>query len=417
MTDVTHQPTASPPSRSTDADRDPDGFRAGAWPAASSEYGFAIIRDHGIPQDLIDRAEEKAKAVLRAARRGQAQLSDPRRRRRARLYAVRDRDRQGRQGVTTSRNSGTSGASLPAGHPLPRGDGRQCLAGRSRRASRRPSSSCTTRSTRRGSRSSRRSRAILGVDEDYFADTVARRQFGDAPAPLSAAERSRPATTSAPARMRTSTPSPCCSAPRKRGWSCKTKDGRWLPVSPKPGELVVNIGDMLQRLTNGVLRSTTHRVVNPAPDRREPCALLDALLPPLPPRFHDRGAARHACRRARSRSGRRSAATIISRSGCARSSSPDPDAVAARMSKQVQPSPEVSNGDRCTVVAGTARRQVGHRRGLATSSKAGHCHDQRPAGRRRPVQDARQERRRRARTLAAELSPRQPGWRGRSRAG
>ena len=30
-----------------------------------------------------------------------------------------------------------------------------------------------------------------------------------------------------------------------------------------PGELVVNIGDMLQRLTNGVLRSTSHRVVNP----------------------------------------------------------------------------------------------------------------------------------------------------------
>jgi isopenicillin N synthase-like dioxygenase len=35
-----------------------------------------------------------------------------------------------------------------------------------------------------------------------------------------------------------------------------------------PGELVVNIGDMLQRLTNGVLRSTTHRVVNPPPERR-----------------------------------------------------------------------------------------------------------------------------------------------------
>ena len=45
------------------------------------------------------------------------------------------------------------------------------------------------------------------------------------------------------------------------------RDGDWLPVTPKPGELAVNIGDMLQRLTNGVLRSTSHRVVNPAPDR------------------------------------------------------------------------------------------------------------------------------------------------------
>ena len=46
------------------------------------------------------------------------------------------------------------------------------------------------------------------------------------------------------------------------------RDGRWLPVAPREGELVVNIGDMLQRLTNDVLRSTTHRVRNPAPERR-----------------------------------------------------------------------------------------------------------------------------------------------------
>ena len=51
------------------------------------------------------------------------------------------------------------------------------------------------------------------------------------------------------------------------GLELKTRDGRWLAVSPEPGELVVNIGDMLQRLTNGRLRSTSHRVVNPAPER------------------------------------------------------------------------------------------------------------------------------------------------------
>jgi isopenicillin N synthase-like dioxygenase len=41
----------------------------------------------------------------------------------------------------------------------------------------------------------------------------------------------------------------------------------WLPVNPPAGSLVVNIGDMLQRLTNHVLPSTSHRVVNPAPER------------------------------------------------------------------------------------------------------------------------------------------------------
>ena len=46
------------------------------------------------------------------------------------------------------------------------------------------------------------------------------------------------------------------------------RDGNWLPVQPKEGELAVNVGDMLQRLTNNVLRSTTHRVMNPAPERR-----------------------------------------------------------------------------------------------------------------------------------------------------
>jgi len=45
------------------------------------------------------------------------------------------------------------------------------------------------------------------------------------------------------------------------------RDGRWLDVKPPKGALVVNIGDMLQRLTNHMLPSTTHRVVNPSQER------------------------------------------------------------------------------------------------------------------------------------------------------
>jgi len=47
------------------------------------------------------------------------------------------------------------------------------------------------------------------------------------------------------------------------GLEIKTRDGHWLAVNPLAGSIVCNVGDMLQRLTNGVLRSTTHRVANP----------------------------------------------------------------------------------------------------------------------------------------------------------
>jgi isopenicillin N synthase-like dioxygenase len=47
------------------------------------------------------------------------------------------------------------------------------------------------------------------------------------------------------------------------GLELQRRDGRWLAVDTLPGHVVVNVGDMLQRLTNHVLVSTTHRVVNP----------------------------------------------------------------------------------------------------------------------------------------------------------
>lgn len=51
------------------------------------------------------------------------------------------------------------------------------------------------------------------------------------------------------------------------GLELLTREGRWIGVNPPPGALVINIGDMLQRLTNHVLPSTTHRVRNPASAR------------------------------------------------------------------------------------------------------------------------------------------------------
>jgi isopenicillin N synthase-like dioxygenase len=48
------------------------------------------------------------------------------------------------------------------------------------------------------------------------------------------------------------------------GLQIQKKDGSWLSVTALPEQIVVNVGDMLARLTNDKLKSTTHRVVNPA---------------------------------------------------------------------------------------------------------------------------------------------------------
>ncbi len=47
------------------------------------------------------------------------------------------------------------------------------------------------------------------------------------------------------------------------GLQILSKSGEWVGVTSLPEQIVVNVGDMLQRLTNNKLKSTTHRVVNP----------------------------------------------------------------------------------------------------------------------------------------------------------
>jgi isopenicillin N synthase-like dioxygenase len=47
------------------------------------------------------------------------------------------------------------------------------------------------------------------------------------------------------------------------GLEVKSRQGEWVPFTAEADTIVVNIGDMLQRLTNHVYPSTTHRVVNP----------------------------------------------------------------------------------------------------------------------------------------------------------
>lgn len=67
------------------------------------------------------------------------------------------------------------------------------------------------------------------------------------------------------------------------------KDGKWRPIHALNGQIVVDSGDMLQNLTNGVLKSTTHRVVNPGNDHSRRFSMpffvhprSEVVLNPLP---------------------------------------------------------------------------------------------------------------------------------------
>lgn len=51
------------------------------------------------------------------------------------------------------------------------------------------------------------------------------------------------------------------------GLEILARDGSWLPVRNLPGQIIVNAGDMLQNMTNGYYKSTTHRVTNNGMDR------------------------------------------------------------------------------------------------------------------------------------------------------
>lgn len=51
------------------------------------------------------------------------------------------------------------------------------------------------------------------------------------------------------------------------GLELLSAENEWKAINASSGEIVINVGDMLQRLTNNVMKSTTHRVVNPPKEK------------------------------------------------------------------------------------------------------------------------------------------------------
>ena len=71
------------------------------------------------------------------------------------------------------------------------------------------------------------------------------------------------------------------------GLQVQTNHGDWINVEPDRDALIVNVGDMLHQWSNGVLKSTPHRVVNLSGRERYSCAFfydpyVDTVIEPLP---------------------------------------------------------------------------------------------------------------------------------------
>ena len=247
-----------------DATKDPDAF-ADKLGHSFEEYGFAVIADHGIPEALIHRAEEKAKEFF-------ALPDDVKRK-----YLIEGGG--GQRGYTPFGIETAKGATafdlkefwhvgrdLPLGHKF-RDHMPDNVWPSEVRGFKETFQELYASFEDAGLKILKAIARFLKIDEDYFVDTV---RDGNSVMrllhyPPIQGEPGSNVRAGAHEDINTIT---LLLGAEEAGLELLTKDGRWIPVAPNPGELVVNIGDMLQRLTNGVLRSTTHRVVNPPAARR-----------------------------------------------------------------------------------------------------------------------------------------------------
>lgn len=244
------------------ADQDPAGF-AGAIGASFEQYGFAVVRDHGIAPAIIAAAEAEARAFFAlpdAAKRRYHQAGGGG----ARGYTP--------FGVETAKDATASdlkefwhvGRDLPPGHSFETDMAQNVwpveIAG-FRPAQQALFAALDEAGGRLLKAIGRYLDMPSGSLEDAAADGNSVLRLLHYP-PVSGDA----AGVRAGAHEDINTITLLLGA-EEAGLELLTREGEWLPVAPPPGALVVNVGDMLQRLTAGRLRSTTHRVSNPVAAR------------------------------------------------------------------------------------------------------------------------------------------------------
>jgi isopenicillin N synthase-like dioxygenase len=244
-------------------DADPSGF-AQAIGASFERYGFAVVRDHGIDPAVIARADAAARAFFALPDGVKRHYHVPGTGG-ARGYTPFGIEAAKDASAVDLKEFWHVGRELPAGHrfaasmapnlwPVEVAEFRDAQL------------ALFAAFDAAGLRLLAAIARYLGLAPDYFEEKVAEGNSvlrllhyppvsPDAPGIRAGAHEDINAIT-------------LLLGAEEAGLEIKTADGRWLSVEPKEGELVVNVGDMLQRLTNNLLKSTTHRVRNPAPERR-----------------------------------------------------------------------------------------------------------------------------------------------------
>jgi isopenicillin N synthase-like dioxygenase len=257
--------TAQVPTLSlADQDRDPVAFAA-AFGGSFERFGFAIVADHGISDDLIARAwaeTEKLFALPDAEKRG---------------YFVEGGG--GARGYTPFKTEIAKGASavdlkefwhvgreLPAGHRFAADMAPNIWPDRPE-AFRQVFLELFTAFDRAGDKLLSAIARHLGLAPDWFDPAVTDgnsvlRLLHYPPIPADA-EGVR-----AGAHEDINLITLLLGAEEAGLELYDRANDSWLAIKPPEGAMVVNVGDMLQRLTNNVLPSTTHRVVNPPVERR-----------------------------------------------------------------------------------------------------------------------------------------------------
>ena len=226
-----------------------------------AEYGFAVVRDHGISSDLIERAEAASKdffALPESVKRSYIVKGSGG----ARGYTPFGTEKAKDATVFDLKEFWHVGRDLPAGHDLAEFmapniwpvevDGFEALFSR-----------LYAEFESAGLIVLEAIALHLGLDREFFIQTV---KDGNSVMrllhypPLVASAPDGAIRAAAHADINTIT---LLLGAEEDGLELLSASGEWHSMDVPEGALVINVGDMLERLTAGVLRSTTHRVVNP----------------------------------------------------------------------------------------------------------------------------------------------------------